>query len=135
MIKDIPFERVEDIALAVIPDVKDTAEEEEWHVYLVNMKPDAIDGVIISSKGYGNLEGKNVKTSTLRQFFEKIPGQDYVKIEYIDKKLFSLNNEFWVSFWHHGTMFDKRYVFVTESIIPANFTEVPLIGRRGVMIK
>ena len=134
MIKDIPFERVEDIALAVVPDSVESGEE-EWHVYLVNMKPDAIDGVLVSSKGYGSIEGKNVKTSTLRQFFEKIQGQDYVKIEYIDKKLFSLNNEFWVSFWYQGTLFDKRYVFVTESIIENNFTEIPMLGKRGVMIR
>ncbi len=134
MIKDIPFEKVEDIALAVVP-TPDGTGEEEWRVYLVNMKPDAIDGVLISSKGYGSIEGKNVKTSTLRQFFERIQGNDYVQVEYIDKKLFGINNEFWVSFWHHGTMFDKRYVFVTESIIKDNFTEVPLLGKRGVMIK
>lgn len=134
MIKDIPFGRVEGIALAVVPD-SGVAGEEEWRVYLVNLKPDAIDGVLISSTGYGSIEGKNVKTSTLRQFFERIQGQQYVQVEYIDKKLFSINNEFWVSFWHHGTMFDKRYVFVPESIIRENFTEVPLLGRRGVMIR
>jgi hypothetical protein len=134
VIKDIPFERVEGIALAVVPDAG-VAGKEEWRVYLVNLKPDAIDGVLISSTGYGSIEGKNVKTSTLRQFFERIQGQQYVQVEYIDKKLFSINNEFWVSFWHHGTMFDKRYVFVPESIIRENFTEVPLLGRRGVMIR
>ena len=58
MIKDIPFERVEDIALAVVPDSVESGEE-EWHVYLVNMKPDAIDGVLVSSKGYGSIEGKS----------------------------------------------------------------------------
>jgi hypothetical protein len=134
MIKDIKFERVEDIALAIIP-LHENSGEEEWHVYLVNMKPDAIEGVLISSKGYGSLEGKEVKTSTLRQFFEKVHGQDYVQVEYIDQKLFGINNEFWVSFWHHGTLFDKRYVFVTESISRDNFTAIPLVGRRGVMIR
>lgn len=134
MIKDIPFARVEDIALAIMPDTGQSGEE-EWRVYLVNMKPDAIEGVLISSRGYGSIEGKNVRTSTLRQFFERINGQKFVQVEYIDKMLFSINNEFWVSFWHHGTLFDKRYVFVTESIVKENFTQVPLIGRRGVMIR
>jgi len=132
--KDIIFERVEDVAVAVIPET-DSKGEEEWIVYLLNLKNDKIDGVLISSKGYGNLDGKNVKTSTLRQFFERIDAHDFVKVEWIDKRLFGINNEFWVSFWYRGTLFDKRYVFVTESIVENNFTVVPMIGKRGVMIK
>ncbi|MBA2406786.1 MAG: hypothetical protein H0V65_02155, partial [Chitinophagales bacterium] len=54
---------------------------------------------------------------------------------WIDKRLFGINNEFWVSFWYQGTLFDKRYVFVTESIVEHNFTKVPMIGKRGVMIR
>lgn len=134
MIKDILIERVEDVAVAVIPD-EDEKGMEEWFVYLLNLKEKPIDGVLISSKGYGNLDGKNIKTSTLRQFFEKISAKDYVKIEWIDKRLFGITNEFWVSFWYQGTLFDKRYVFVTESIVENNFTEIPMIGKRGVMIK
>ena len=134
MIKDIIIEKVTDVAIAVIPET-DTPGNAEWNVYLLNLKPDAIDGVLISSKGYGNIEGRNVKTSTLRQFWEKVGGNEFVKVELIEKKLFGINNEFWVSFWHHGILFDKRYVFVTESIVEDNFTQVPLIGRRGVMIR
>ena len=101
----------------------------------MNLKADAIDVVLISSKGYGTIDGKDVKTSTLRQFWEKVSGKDFVKVELIEKKLFSITNEFWVSFWHHGILYDKRYVFVTESIVENNFTPVPLVGKRGVMIK
>jgi hypothetical protein len=132
--KDIVFERVEDVAIAVIPEISEKGDE-EWIVYLLNLKEKQIDGVLISSKGYGNLEGKDVKTSTLRQFFEKIDPHDFVKVEWIDKRLFGINNEFWVSFWYQGTLFDKRYVFVTESIIENNFTEIPMLGKRGVMIR
>ncbi|MEO6167287.1 MAG: hypothetical protein ABIO46_01625 [Chitinophagales bacterium] len=134
MIKDILIERVEDVAVAVIPE-EDEKGIEEWNVYLLNLKENPIDGVLISSNGYGSLDGKNMKTNTLRHFFEKISAQDYVKIEWIDKRLFGITNEFWVSFWYHGTLFDKRYVFVTESIVENNFTEIPMIGKRGVMIK
>jgi len=133
MIKDIIIEKVEDVAIAVVPEEKDGGKE--WSAYLVNLKPDAIDGVLISSKGYGNLEGRNVKTTTFRHFWEKISGRDFVKIELIVENLLAINNEFWVSFWHHGTLYDKRYIFVTESITEENLTEIPLIGMKGVMIK
>jgi hypothetical protein len=134
MIKDIILEKVTDVAVAVVPESNDLGET-DWSVYLVNLKADAIEGVLISSKGYGTIDGKDVKTSTLRQFWEKVSGNDFVKVELIEKKLFSITNEFWVSFWHHGILYDKRYVFVTESIVENNFTPVPLVGKRGVMIK
>jgi hypothetical protein len=134
MIKDINIEKVEDVAIAIIPDAIEELDP-EWGVYLVNMKDDPIEGVLISSNGYGNLSGKNVKTSTLRHFWDKILPNQFVKIELIETKLFSLNNEFWVSFWHRGVLYDKRYVFVTESIVEDNFTQVPVIEKRGVMIK
>ncbi|MEO5675758.1 MAG: hypothetical protein ABIQ74_14040 [Chitinophagales bacterium] len=133
MIKDIIIEKVTDVAVAVIPE--EVSGETEWSVYLMNLKTDSIAGVLISSKGYGNVDGRDVKTSTLRQFWEKIEGQNFVKVELIDQKLFGITNEFWVSFWHSGVLFDKRYVFVTESIVENNFTPVPLIGKCGVMIR
>jgi hypothetical protein len=134
MIKDINIEKVEDLALAVVPDTETTSES-EWAVYLVNLKNEPIDGVIVASQGYRNIDGKQVKTSTLRQFFDQINGNAFVKVELIEKELFALNNEFWISFWYKGKLFDKRYVFVTESISEQNFTRVPLIDKRGVMIK
>ncbi|MBA2421931.1 MAG: hypothetical protein H0V61_01725 [Chitinophagales bacterium] len=47
MIKDIIIERVEDVAVAIIPEIDDLGEE-EWIVYLLNMKEKQIDGVLIS---------------------------------------------------------------------------------------
>ncbi len=133
MIKDILIEKVQDVAVAVIPEL-DEQGMEEWNVYLINMKATQIDGVLISSQGYGMLDGRDIKTSTLRQFFELVSAGQYVKVEWIDKRLFGITNEFWVSFWYQGTLFDKRYVFVTESIVENNFTEIPVIRNRGVMI-
>lgn len=134
MIKDIIMEKVEDVAIAIIPE-ENILQEPEWGVYLVNMKDDALEGVLVSSNGYGNLAGRNVKTSTLRHFWDKIPGKEFVKIELIEEKLFGINNEFWVSFWNKGVLYDKRFVFVTESVVENNFTKVPVIEKRGVMIK
>lgn len=129
------MDKVEDVAMAVVPDSEDKSDGVGWVVYLVNLKNEPIDGVIVASMGYGSLEGKQVKTSTLRQFFDRVNGNAFVKVELIEKKLIALNNEFWVSFWYKGKIFDKRYVFVTESIISENLTEVPVLQKRGVMIK
>jgi hypothetical protein len=136
MKKDIPFEKVKDVAIAVVRESNDNTADAEWSVYLLNLKDVPLEGVIVASKGYGELEdGEKVKTSQLRQLFDKVEQNNYVKIEPIDSSLFKLNNEFWVSFWIGKDIYDKKYVFVTESIVENNFIDIPIINKRGVMIK
>lgn len=134
MKKDIPFERVEDIAVAVVPEVDD-AGITDWRVYILNMKPYPIEGIIVASTGYGELEGKKIRTSTLRQLFDKIDANAFVPVELIPEDLRSISNEFWVSFWENGKLLDKQFVFVAESIAGENMVTVPLIGKKGVMIR
>ncbi len=133
MIKDIQFKKVEDIAVAVAPRADESGEV--WVVYLVNMKDNAISGVLVNSKGYGTHEGKQVKTSSLRQFFDKIEGRDFVQLEILPEQLIGLSNQFWVSFWQDGILYDKQYVFVTESIVKGNLVDIPVLNKRGVMIR
>ena len=134
MIKDIPKYEVKDVAMAVVQEENEEGAL-QWNVYLLNLKPDLIYGVLVASKGYGTLNGETVKTSTLRHFIEDLPGESYAKIEPIMDKLFGLSNEFWLSFYHNNNLFDKKYVFLPESITEANYTMIPLIHKRGVMIR
>ncbi len=129
MKKDIDFPKVEDIAIAVIP------EGDIWVAYMINLKDKVLKNVIIASKGYGTIDGREVETSVLRHMFEEVQPESYVKIEPIQKKLVAISNEFWVSFWAEGKLQDKKYVFVTESIIKQNLVDLPLINQKGVMIK
>jgi hypothetical protein len=57
------------------------------------------------------------------------------KIEPIHTSLFNLAHEFWVSFTSDNYLYDKRYVFVPGSLEESNFTEIPFLGRPGVMIR
>ncbi len=132
MKKDIPQYKVRDLALAVIPRED---EEEMWDIYLINLKESPITSVIVSSKGYGEIKGERMKTTILRHFFEEIGPQQGVQIEPIQTKLFDLTNEYWVSFVHDDYMYDKKYVFVKGSISEFNFTRVPILNKKGVMIK
>jgi len=133
MIKDIPFKKVKDVAVAVAPRADEKGEV--WVVYLVNMKDHAISGVLVNSKGYGTLDGKQVTTSSLRQFFERINGRDFVTLEILPEQLTAIANQFWVSFWLDGFLYDKQFVFVTESIIKDNLTDIPVLNKKGVMIR
>lgn len=134
MKKDIDRPEVKDIAVAIVKE-KNGQGEIVWNVYLLNLKKEKIDNVLITSRGYGSLKGEDVKTSTLRHFLDTIPPMSFAKIEPIIENLFGISNEFWISFYVGKVIYDKQYVFVAESIREEHLVEIPLIGKKGVMIK
>ncbi|MCC7231598.1 MAG: hypothetical protein IT242_01535 [Bacteroidia bacterium] len=134
MLKDIPQLVVENIVMAVVHEPDDDGNM-VWNVYLVNLYDEPIRGVLVSSKGYGHYEGRDVKTSVLRHLIGTIDPRDYAKIEPIMTNLFGLNNEYWVSFYKDKNMYDKKYIFLPESIREENFVMIPVLNRRGVMIR
>jgi len=135
MIKDIPNRKVENIAIAILPPLDGGPEEELWEVYLLNLRADAIRGVMVSTKGYGVRNDEKVQTGTFRYFVEHMPAQSAVIMESIQTELFDIVHEFFVSFSADNYLYDKKYIFVQGSIAESNFTNIPILERRGVMIK
>ncbi len=134
MKKDITTPIVENIAIAVVKE-QNELHESEWNVYLLNLKQENIEGVLVTSKGYGIYNNEDVKTSILRHFLDVVKANDFKKIEPIVETVFGLNNEFWVSFFINNVMYDKKYVFLPETIKDENFILIPLINKKGVIIK
>ena len=60
MKKDRPDNTVQDIAIAVALE-RESVESKIWYVYLINLKKEAIENVLITSKGYGEKDGEQVK--------------------------------------------------------------------------
>jgi hypothetical protein len=135
MKKDIPDLKVEDLAIVIAPR-DENVEEDLWDTYIINLKDEAIQNVMVVSRGYGEDDkGEKRATSTLRHFFEEISALGMHQIEPIHTELFWMSHEFWVSFSYGGHLYDKKYVFVTGSIDKINFTMIPFLDRRGVMIR
>lgn len=135
MKKDIEEPKVEDIAIAAVPEVNPESGVEEWYIYLINLKDEKVENVIVSSRGYGEVNSEKVETSQLRHFVEELPANSYVKIEPIMENLFGLNNQYWVSFYIGRQIYDKKYVFLPETIQKQNLTSLPLMDRKGVLLK
>lgn len=133
MKKDLPENVVKDIAIAVALE-GETAESKTWYVYLINLKKEPLDTVLITSRGYGEKDGEQVKTSTLRHAFPSIPPNTFKLIEPIDEQTFGLNNEYWLSYYIGNEIFDKKFIFLPESIVESNFIKLPVINKPGVMI-
>ncbi|MBB6498634.1 hypothetical protein [Pedobacter cryoconitis] len=134
MKKDLPENIVEDLAMAVVL-MNETPESKNWTVYLVNLKGVQIDNVLISSKGYGEKDGRMVKTSVLRHFLGDVPATSFKGVEAIDTEVFGLTNEYWLSYYIDGTIYDKKFIFLPESIVDENLIKIPLVNKPGVMIK
>lgn len=134
MKKDIEHPEVEDIAVAVVKEKNDLGEE-NWYAYFLNLKNVTVQNVLVTSRGYGMLDEEEIKTSTLRHFLEDVAPMSAMKIELIMDNVFGLNNEYWVSFYVGKTIYDKKYIFLPESIIEENFTHIPVLETQGVMIK
>lgn len=115
--------------------MNDTPEQASWSVYLVNYKNAKLEHVLVSSKGYGEKDGKMVKTSVLRHSLRDVEPFSYQVIEAIDPSVFGLTNEYLLSFYIDGNIYDKKFIFLPESIIDVNLMHIPLLNKPGVMIK
>ena len=133
MKKDLPENIVENVAIAVVLE-SSTPEIKNWKVYLLNLKDESIETVLVSSKGYGEKDGKQVKTSVLRHSIGTVAAQDYAAIELLDEQVLGLTNEYWLSYYTGGQIYDKKFIFVPESIVDSNLSRIPLLNKPGVMI-
>jgi hypothetical protein len=134
MLKDLPQNQVEDVAIAVALE-GESPESKIWYVYLINLKNQEIKNALITSRGYGYKDGEDVKTSTLRHVFPIVEAQSFVLIEPIDEQTFGLNNEYWLSYYINDQIYDKKFIFLPESIVESNFIRLPVINKPGVMIR
>ena len=134
MKKDLPNNIVEDVGMAVVLE-EESPEMKIFKVYLLNLKKTPLHTVLITSRGYGMHEGKEVKTSTFRHMIEKLDAKEYALIEPIMEDVFGLTNEYWLSYYIGQTIYDKKFIFLPESIVDSNFIKIPIINKPGVMIK
>ena len=134
MKKDINPPIVTDIAIAVVQEQNELAEI-VWNVYLINFKKQKIEGVLVTSQGYGVYNDAEVKTSALRHFLDVVEAESFQKFEPVYEKLFGLTNEYWVSFFLNKVMYDKKYIFLPETIMEENMVMIPIINKKGVIIK
>lgn len=136
MREELMSPKVEGVAVAI---VQEKGEDEAiiYNTYLLNLKEEIMEGIIITSRGYGEnvTTGERVKTSTLRHCIEVLMPNEAARIEPIIEEVFALNNEYWVSFWIEGNLYDKKFIFLPESIQEKNLKTIPVLGAKGVIIK
>ena len=129
MKKDIHIPKVTNVAIAIVK------EKEDWFAYLINNNNFSLENTLISSKGYGVIDSKPKKTTFFSHYLGTIDSMSYRKAELLNKDVFGLTNEFLLTFYVSDVIHDKKYIFLPESIISENATKLPLMKRKGIMIK
>lgn len=127
--------KVENVKMVVVPETNEEGAVQHY-VYLLSLREDIMEGIIITSKGYGeNVNtGETVKTSMLRHSLEVLLPNEAAKIEPIMEELFGITNEYWISFWADDVMYDKKFIFLPETINEKNYTEIPEMGKKGIVV-
>lgn len=135
MKKDIDPPIATDVAVAIVKE-ENNLKETIWNVYLLNLKNEPIEQVLVTSKGYfKDFKENETRTSVLRHALGNVAANTFKKIEPILQEVFSLHNEYWVSFFIGNTMYDKKYIFLAETVREENLITIPLLQKQGIMIK
>lgn len=129
MKKDIDIPEVENVYVAAVKVYNESFKVEEWNAYLINDRDEAIEMALIVSKGYDNKK----ETSVIRHKLEKLPSKSFAKIEFIQEEVLTLNNQFQVTFFADGKMFEKKYLFRKNSVNEQALREIPIIPNKGVL--
>ncbi len=132
MKKDIEIPEVSNVTVAIARE-KTLFDTYDWKVYLINKNNFTIENAIVASTGYGEKEGEQQKTSTLRHFLENVSAKSTALIEPIQENVFHLNNEYWVSYYVGSKIYDKRFVFVPESICEENLSFIKELDMEGIL--
>ena len=134
MLKDIEEFKVEGVGIATVQEWDESVGDVVYNVYLLNTNDTPIEGVLVLSKGFGVIDGEERKSSVLRHFLDTVEGESFSKIEPIQHELFVLNNQYQLTYFSNGNMYEKTYLFKSNTIHPDNFKHVPIIKKPGVLL-
>lgn len=129
MRKDIEIRKVADVHVAAVKQFNEDLEIDEWNAYIINTKNEALELVLIVSKGYNETQ----KTSRMRHKLELLPAKSFAKIEFLEDSVLALNNEFAVTFFLGGTLYEQRYIFPEKYISEKNLIDIPIMSLLGIL--
>ena len=132
MKKDITKPEVKHVTLAIARE-RGEDDQEAWRVYILNHNDFPLENALVTSKGYGKKNGKEQKTSVLRHFVETVPARSAALVEPIDPKLFHLSNEYWLSYYVEREVYDKKFIFLPDSIQAENLTYIDMLKTEAVL--
>ncbi len=132
MKRDIEIPEVKNVTIAIVRE-KNILNQDQWAVHLINNNDFPIENTLVTSTGYGEKEGETQRTSILRHFLETVSQNSSALVEPIDSQVFHLTNEYWVSYYVGPQIYDRKYVFVPDTICEENVIFIKELEQEGVL--
>ncbi len=131
MKKDIDFHVGEKIQIVAIKEWDKDFLSQNWNVYFINNREETIEAVLIMSRGNSD----DRKTSTLRHGLGNMESLTTAKVEMINEDVLGFTNEYLVTFFAEGKLFERSFTFEANSITEENAITIPLLDSEGVLAK
>ncbi|MFY8097566.1 MAG: hypothetical protein ACOVMH_07100 [Flavobacterium sp.] len=133
MKKDIIIPKSEGVHVVVIQEWNDDFMEKTWYAYLINETEYKLEMAIVVSRAYGLINGEERKTGTFRHAFKEVEANSSVKIELLENNVLQLNNEFMLTYFLDGKLYDKKFTFRSNTINEKATVELPVVNQRGIL--
>ena len=102
----------EHLSLCIIKtDQVDENGSKVWDAILYNHSGCTLQNILVNTKGYGAIEGREVSTATMRYFKELLNEKDSFRVEPIVEEVLDITNEFWISYSLDGKVYEKKFIF------------------------
>lgn len=132
MKKDIIIPVVKDVHIAVVKEWNEDFSSNDWNIYLINDLKEPLESVMVMSRGK-HRDGR--KTTTFRHAFPVVAAKSAIKVELIMEQVFPFLNEFILTYFLGQTLYDKTFMAAPNTINEKNFTDLPVMGKEGVLLK
>lgn len=129
MKKDIEIPIAKDVHVAIIHEWNDEFLSKDWNAYVINARNTPIETVLVVSKGFDD----DRKTSTMRHGIGSVGPKTFEKVELVQEEVLALNNEFFVTFFAEGKLYEKRFMFPKNSVNQDALKPIPIIERDGIL--
>jgi len=131
MKKDIHIPGVTNVEIAIVLEKNESDNTEEWCVYIINKKEVDLEMVVIVSQGFSETK----KTSLFRRKIDLLPANSFSKFEIMQPELFTLDNQFQVTFFENNILHDKTFIFQEGTIQKGFFRDIDVLNKKGVVCK
>jgi len=133
MKRDIHIPTADHLQCAAFQEWNEALGTHVWYVYLINPTEMEVQHVLVVSKAFGTVNNEQVNTSRLRHGYDKLPVQTAVRVEMLTDDVLALQNEFMVTYFLEDTLYDRKFVFPSQTINHKNSSRVALFEKKGVL--
>lgn len=131
MRKDIEIPIAKEVYIAAVKEWDTDFLSQNWYIYLINNREETIETVLVMSRG----NSAGIKTSTLRHGLGNLDPKTFSKIEFISPEVLGFINEYWLTFFEDGKLFERRFIFEAGSISGNTLIEIPILKVEGILAR